>query len=156
MMLEVNESTILLQGSGFLIIKKAMFEDLESVCNIDCIVLGNKSRKGYLVKSIENETCLVAIIDGSTAGFAIFDTSFFGHCFISLVIVNPLYRRRGIARGLIEYIQKICPSEKLFTSTNESNKVMQKVCDSLGYVKSGVIENLDEGDPEIIYFKRIR
>jgi hypothetical protein len=31
---------------------------------------------------------------------------------------------------------------------------MQRVCDALGFVRSGRIENLDEGDPEIVYFKR--
>jgi hypothetical protein len=30
---------------------------------------------------------------------------------------------------------------------------MQRLCDRLGFVKSGYIENLDEGDPELIYVK---
>lgn len=42
---------------------------------------------------------------------------------------------------------------KLFTSTNESNVAMQRLCDRLGYVRSGFIENLDERDPEVVYFK---
>jgi len=32
---------------------------------------------------------------------------------------------------------------------------MQRLCEHLGYVRSGWIDNLDEGDPEIIYFKRV-
>jgi hypothetical protein len=32
---------------------------------------------------------------------------------------------------------------------------LQAVCESLGFIRSGVVENLDEGDPEIIYFKRL-
>jgi hypothetical protein len=32
---------------------------------------------------------------------------------------------------------------------------MQNLCEKLGFVRSGCIENLDEGDPEIIYFKRM-
>src|SRR5262245_18145068 len=32
---------------------------------------------------------------------------------------------------------------------------MQALCEKLGYVKSGWIDNLDEGDPGIIYFKRL-
>jgi hypothetical protein len=31
---------------------------------------------------------------------------------------------------------------------------MQRLCERLGYVRSGWIENLDEGDPEIIYSKK--
>lgn len=34
-------------------------------------------------------------------------------------------------------------------------KAMQAVCESLGFVR-GVVENLDEGDPEISYFTRLR
>jgi len=30
---------------------------------------------------------------------------------------------------------------------------MQKVFEANGFVQSGIIENLDEGNPEIIYFK---
>lgn len=30
---------------------------------------------------------------------------------------------------------------------------MQRMCEALGFVRSGYIENLDEGDPEIVYFK---
>ena len=35
------------------------------------------------------------------------------------------------------------------------NAPMQALVEKLGYVKSGWIENLDEGDPDIIYFKRL-
>jgi RimJ/RimL family protein N-acetyltransferase len=42
----------------------------------------------------------------------------------------------------------------LFTSTNQSNIAMQRLCESCGFERSGIVENLDEGDPELIYFKR--
>ncbi|MCH8189974.1 MAG: hypothetical protein IIC80_01325 [Chloroflexi bacterium] len=46
------------------------------------------------------------------------DRSFYGHGFISLLIVHPEHRPTGFSRN-------------------------------------GQIENLDEGDPEIVYFKRL-
>jgi hypothetical protein len=33
---------------------------------------------------------------------------------------------------------------------------MQSLLSRAGFVLSGVIENLDEGDPEIVYFRRVR
>jgi hypothetical protein len=30
---------------------------------------------------------------------------------------------------------------------------MQKVFEANGFVESGIVENLDEGDPEIIFYK---
>ena len=136
-------------------IGKASSNDLDDISEIDFKIIGRYSRRVYLAKSIESDSCLIAKLDGVTVGFAVCETSFFGHCFISLVLVDPQNRRQGIARGLIQHIELLCPTEKLFTSTNESNKVMQHVCESLGFVRSGMIENLDEGDPEIVFFKRV-
>jgi GNAT superfamily N-acetyltransferase len=75
---------------------------------------------------------------------------------IVLLVVHPKRRRSGVASALIRAIEARSPTSKLFTSTNESNTVMQAVCEALGFVRSGIVENLDEGDPEIIYFKRLR
>jgi hypothetical protein len=33
---------------------------------------------------------------------------------------------------------------------------MQRLCEGLGCVRTGLIENLDEGDPEVYYFKMRR
>jgi ribosomal protein S18 acetylase RimI-like enzyme len=131
-------------------------QELEAVCALDESVLGNASRQDYLSQAVTNGKCFVAIVKDSIAGFAIYDTTFYGNAFIWLVIVSPEFRRIGIATALIRYIEAICPTEKLYTSTNESNDAMKLLCESLGFVKSGCIENLDEDDPEVVYFKKIR
>jgi RimJ/RimL family protein N-acetyltransferase len=69
------------------------------------------------------------------------------------LVVETAYRRQGVGTKLIEAWEKTADTVKLFTSTNESNLSMQRLCERLGYVRSGFIENLDEGDPEVIYFK---
>jgi hypothetical protein len=33
---------------------------------------------------------------------------------------------------------------------------MQELLSKAGFAKSGVIENLDEGDPEVVFFKRLK
>jgi ribosomal protein S18 acetylase RimI-like enzyme len=98
--------------------------------------------------------CLIARVDGGVAGYALLTQSFYGYGFIELLIVHPDYRRRGVATALIRACEASSPTEKLFTSTNQSNVPMQRLCETLGFVRSGMIENLDEGDPEIVYFKR--
>ncbi|ACK91201.1 hypothetical protein bcere0016_45940 [Bacillus cereus 95/8201] len=47
---------------------------------------------------------------------------------------------------------------RFFSSTNESNESMQKVFNANGFIRSGIIvENLDEDDPEIIFYtKKLR
>ena len=61
----------------------------------------------------------------------------------------------GVTTALIRHIERTCPRGKLYTSTNESNVAMQRLCETLGFKRSGYSENLDEEDPEIIYFKRL-
>ena len=89
-------------------------------------------------------------------GYAVFDRSLFEQPFVALLCVSGSHRRLGIGSALMRYIGSICAEDKLFTSTNQSNMPMQNLCEQLGFIRSGYIENLDEGDPEIIYFKRVR
>jgi ribosomal protein S18 acetylase RimI-like enzyme len=136
-------------------IEEATYRDARRVCRLDEAVVGNFSKHGLLLEAIQSSRCLIARTGDDLAGFAVFEQSFFGQCFISLVAVHPDHWRRGVATALIRRIEQICPTEKLFTSTNRSNTAMQALCEKLGFVESGYIENLDEGDPEIVYFKSV-
>jgi ribosomal protein S18 acetylase RimI-like enzyme len=136
-------------------IERATHGDLGHICALDCLVLGDSSRRDFLDNAIKSGQCLVARVDGGVVGFAVLDQSFFGQGYISLLIVHPERRRQGVAAALMRHIESICPTEKLFTSTNESNEPMQRLCETLGFVRSGHIDNLDAGDPEIIFFKRV-
>jgi ribosomal protein S18 acetylase RimI-like enzyme len=136
-------------------ISAATTYDVETVCQVDYSVIGNDSRRGYLAHAVEDGKCFVAQTNDAIAGFVIYDTTFYENAFIWLVIVSPDFRRQGVATALIRHVETICKTDKLFTSTNESNTAMQHLCESLGFIKSGMIDNLDEGDPEVVYFKRV-
>lgn len=125
------------------------------ILGIDKDVIGNDSRKKYLIKAIEENRCLVAITDFSIVGFLIYNTDFFDCSFMALVVVHPLERKKGYAKSMIEHFEKISPTQKVFSSTNQSNAKMQKLFVTIGYVKSGYVENLDDGDPEVFYFKNL-
>jgi ribosomal protein S18 acetylase RimI-like enzyme len=132
---------------------KAQLSDLDQIVQIDKEVIGNDSRREYIKKSIEEARCIVAKNQNCIAGFLIYETHFFESSFISLIIVSPRERRKGHATSLMESFVAISPTDKIFSSTNKSNLTMQKVFLANGFVESGYIENLDEGDPEYIYFK---
>jgi len=57
---------------------------------------------------------------------------------------------------MMRYLESICRTPKLFTSTNLSNLPMQSLLAKLGYKLCGVIHHLDEGDPELVYVKFLR
>jgi GNAT superfamily N-acetyltransferase len=96
---------------------------------------------------------LVALADGKPIGVAEFHTHFYGHLFIDLLFVDERHRRRGAASALIAACAAAAPTNKLFTSTNASNLPAQKLFLRAGFQRSGSIDNLDEGDPEIVYCK---
>ena len=131
----------------------AIDKDLDGLFDLDKQVLGNSGRRELLLEAVEARRCYLAKIKDRSAGFVVVEQSFYGHAFVSLLVVHPDYRRRGIAGALIRYVESNCPTEKLFTSTNCSNIAMQRALEKLGFTRSGHIENLDEGDPEIVYFK---
>jgi ribosomal protein S18 acetylase RimI-like enzyme len=138
-----------------ILVERATEDDYADICAIDTAHMGNDNRGDYLANAVMARHCVIAREVGQALGFGIINNSFFGNPFIELLIVHPAHRRRGVGEAMIRYIEKTCPSPKLFTLTNESNIPMQNLCEKLGFVRSGCIENLDEGDPEIIYFKRM-
>ncbi len=136
-------------------VEEATESDLNALCAIDRLIIGSGERRSFLSGAIASRHCFKASIDGQPRGFMVLEETFYGHAFISFLIVHPGHRREGIASALIEHAESIAPTDKLFTSTNESNVEMQYLCEALGFVRSGNIENLDEEDPEIVYFKQI-
>jgi GNAT superfamily N-acetyltransferase len=83
----------------------------------------------------------------------VLNDTFFDQPFIALVVVKESARRRGIAAAIMRALESQCRGGKLFTSTNASNAPMQGVLAQLGFIRSGQIDNLDDGDPELIFVK---
>ena len=138
-----------------IVIRQAVEADAVGICSFDHIAQYDDNRKQFIIDAVSAEHCFVAVVDGNVVGFIVLKYTFYACGFISLLYVHPEFRRQGIGSELIRHVETICQTEKLFTSTNESNVSMQNILRKLGYVRSGTIENLDEGDPEWLYFKRL-
>jgi GNAT superfamily N-acetyltransferase len=98
---------------------------------------------------------LVALIDGAPAGIAELHSQFYGHLFIAVLLVDEIHRRRGVATALIEACLAAAPTDRVFTSTNTSNLAAQKLFLAAGFAACGSIDQLDHGDPEIVYCRRL-
>lgn len=138
-----------------LIVEKAFAQDLESVSDLDVLVFGPPARPDALRKTIDDGTCWVAREADRIVGFALFDRFLHGHGFLRVIAVHPNHRRQGIATALVGRLQAACPTDRLFTATDQSNVAMQRLCEALGFVGSGQIHGLDEGHTELIYLKRL-
>jgi ribosomal protein S18 acetylase RimI-like enzyme len=137
-------------------IRPAVDTDLEVLYSFDLIAHRETKRREFIENSINSSSCYVAVFGDKVIGYAVLNYSFFGHGSIDMLYVDSNERRRGAGIALLQHLEQICQTPKLFTSTNLSNLPMQTLLNRLGYKLSGVIENLDEDDPEIVYFKRLR
>ncbi|WNB92867.1 GNAT family N-acetyltransferase [Bacillus sp. NEB1478] len=136
-------------------IRLANQNDIQQAVKLDQEMIGHNLRKKQIEKGVHQERCLVIHEQSELAGFLIYHTEFFECCFISLLMIKPSFQRKGLAKALLMSMEKFSPTKKIFSSTNQSNETMHSVFNRCGYKKSGYIENLDEGDPETIYFKSI-
>jgi ribosomal protein S18 acetylase RimI-like enzyme len=133
-------------------IRLAQASDLESICALDALAQQDHHCRDFIARSISGGNCFVAI-EGSLLGYVLLDYTFFSNGFVSMLYMQPEFRRRGIGSRLLEHLEGVCRTSKLFTSTNLSNLPMQSLLAKLNYRLSGVIHDLDEGDPELVYVK---
>ena len=136
-------------------IRDATSSDLGAMYAVDPMATEDGSRRQHIRDWVATGQTIVAVVDGEICGYAALEYSFFGCGFLAMLIVRKENRRKGVATALVTQLQQRCETEKLFTSTNESNKAMQALMQAMSYEPSGIVYNLDEGDPELFYLKRI-
>jgi len=111
-------------------------------------------REEKIIKAISDKECFVVLANNTTIGFVIFNYSFFDQGWIDLIILEKKYRNKGIGKKVFELICKDSQTNKVFTSTNNSNIQMQKSLTNAGFTFAGKLNGLDDGDPELFYYKK--
>ncbi len=134
----------------------ALPSDIDSMLALDTGASNLEHRRLEIQSWVEAGNTVVAHVDEDVTGYAVLDYSFFGRGFIVMLQVAASRRRQGTATSLLRHLEQACRTAKLFTSTNESNTAMRSLMSSLGYEPSGIVYNLDENDPELFFFKRLR
>ncbi|CAK14671.1 GNAT family N-acetyltransferase [Pseudomonas entomophila] len=135
-------------------IRLAEPKDLPALIAIDSVTRQDPRRAGQITAWLGQYRCLIAEVGGTVAAYAVMHRHFFGCAFIEMLMVGESHRRSGLGAALVAHMQAECRGQKLFTSTNRSNTPMRRLLERQGFVESGVVEHLDEGDPEQVYFQR--
>ena len=136
-------------------IRPAVENDIETLCSLDLIARHENERREFIRREVVSGNCFVAVINEKVIGYGVLNYTFYYNGCIDMLYIHSEYRRCGAGATLLRHMESLCKTPKLFTSTNLSNLPMQTLLAKLDYVLSGVIHNLDEGDPEIVYFKRL-
>lgn len=136
-------------------IRKATESDIAAIISVDHVAAHDENRKRHICEWVLGDSTILAVVDDAVVGYAVLEYTFFSQGFISMLIVAETSRRKGVGTALVSHLEKICKTTKLFTSTNKSNKSMQALMHSMSYEPSGIVHNLDKGDPELFYFKKL-
>ena len=136
-------------------IRPAVETDMEALCSLDLIARQENERREFILREVASGNCFVAVTNQTVIGYGVLNYTFYHNGCIDMLYIHADHRRCGAGAALLKHIESLCQTPKLFTSTNLSNLPMQSLLAKVGYVLSGVIHNLDEGDPEIVYFKRL-
>jgi ribosomal protein S18 acetylase RimI-like enzyme len=137
-------------------IRPAVEDDIEALCSLDLIAQQESDRREFIRREVVAGNCSVAVTHEAVIGYGVLNYTFHDNGYIDMLYIHSEHRRCGAGAALLRHVESLCRTPKLFTSTNLSNLPMQSLLARLGYELSGVIHNLDEGDPEIVYFKRLR
>lgn len=136
-------------------LRQACEPDLPGLLVCDTYAQAHLARAHELLLWVQQQSCYVALSLNEPVGFVILQYTFFSNGFIPLVCVAESRQRQGVGEFLLMQAEQLCTTPKLFTSTNASNLRAQRLFARAGFVPSGIIENLDEADPELIYFKAV-
>ncbi|WP_224703899.1 GNAT family N-acetyltransferase [Devosia aquimaris] len=133
-------------------IRLATALDLPALVRLDSYAAAHVERQAEIAGWIDQGVCHVGDVGGKPVAYGVLTNHFFGQAFITLIVVGAGHRRSGLGLRLVRHFQDICRGSKLFTSTNRSNHSMQRLLLKAGFKPSGQIDNLDDDDPELVFF----
>jgi ribosomal protein S18 acetylase RimI-like enzyme len=136
-------------------IRCAVADDLDGILCTDYLAArGDRERAEFIRVCLMLGECHVHVANGAVTGFMIVKPAhFFRRDFIELLIVDPALRRSGIGRALLRHALDTAGTSQVFTSTNTSNHPMRSLLQSEGWSFSGKLDGLDQGDPEMVFYK---
>lgn len=137
-------------------VQQAALSQCEQIISLDENAIGSRSRAEQIRQGVESGLVYIVTVKQEVMAFALLSNNFYGRHFLELLIVEQEYRRKGLGEMLLCAVQQQCGEERLFTSTNASNLPMQKLLEKCGFERCGWIDQLDEDDPEIVYYYQPR
>lgn len=137
------------------IVRRGRPEDAPALQSLDTVVPTDPRRAASIEGWLAHDIVLVAEAAGVPVGYTVLDHSFFRQGDVGMLMLHPDWRGRRIGEQLLRGLEQVCDTPKLFCTTNLSNQRMQGLLVRLGYAACGFIDELDPGDPELVYVKKL-
>ena len=126
-------------------------QDADALIALDSVAAIDPERIMQIGNWLAHGGVYVAEQDGRVVGYLVMHHHFFGEAFVEMLMVARERRGHGIGTALLRHAIARRGRGKLFTSTNASNIGMQRLLVASGFIDSGIVHGLDDGDPELIY-----
>jgi N-acetylglutamate synthase-like GNAT family acetyltransferase len=136
------------------VVRGATSDDLEAVLSFVRNEPVRHERESLLTARVQFGDVTIFERESRVLGYALCRThSFFGRDFVELLTVTFEERRQGIGSVLLQECVDLSSTKRIFTSTNQSNLAMTALLEKLGWEFSGQLVGIDNGDPELIFYK---
>ncbi|MFI6583739.1 GNAT family N-acetyltransferase [Embleya sp. NPDC050493] len=136
-------------------VRRASESESDALIGIDTVAIeGDTGRQASIRKWCREGLAVVAEDASGLLGYCVVEHTFFEQGFLTLLMVAPSARGKGVGCRLLDAAAASCTTPKLFTSTNVSNQPMQRLLQKAGWSPVGLLHGLDEGDPELFYLYR--
>ncbi len=133
-------------------VRAAEPSDWLAIAGTDSIAAaGDSARRASIRRWCERRSVLLAEDASGPLGYGVLEYTFFEQGFVTMLMVAPGARRRGVGEALLRAVEATCVTPKLFTSTNVSNQAMQRLLHRVGWQTAGLVHGLDDGDPELFF-----
>ena len=134
-------------------IRQSIIEDMVRIADFDHLAKLDRDRLPEIRRAIGQNECWSITEDENVVGYVIINHEFFHRRFLCLIYIDENYRGKGMGRQAIKWCKETI-RKPFFVSTNLSNARMIHLLRSEGFEDSGIIYNLDPGDPEVVFIYR--
>jgi ribosomal protein S18 acetylase RimI-like enzyme len=139
------------------LVRSAQHVDRAELVALDSVAASDPFRVDAIDQWLKHSEVFVADTGGPVVGYAVLGRRrFFGYDMLEMLMVATQHRRQGIAGALLRHLEQLAQTKKFFVTTNLSNQTMQGLLRKLEYTACGFIDQLDPGDPEIVFVKTLQ
>jgi GNAT superfamily N-acetyltransferase len=139
-----------------------MCDNLVSVRIAESADLDFVSKDGYIPKDevswkIQRKECFVLSVDDQPVGYLRIEYLWSMLPFISLVIIQAAYRKRGYSRDLLGFVEEFLKEKGhkvLFSSSQADEPLPQAWHRHMGFEECGVINGVNAGGVGELFFKK--